>query len=136
MAFLFLPIDPSIGNPYKYIGNVIATDAGDYLFIDMADFCYGDPRFDIAMQYLVSHEISEKRAHESYHTNMKVLGEFWVSFVKYYTGDASEENLRKFDKDLTFFVCMRLLYISWMTGWQEFMCIDCQRFFKRFIENE
>ena len=31
---------------------------------------------------------------------MKVLGEFWRSFVKYYTGDASSEGFEKFNKDL------------------------------------
>ena len=119
-----------------HIGNIIVTDDDNYLFIDLADFCYGNPKFDLAMLYLICNEVSEKHANETYHTTKEVLGKFWKSFIKYYMNDGSEENLAKINDELSFFVSMRTMCIAWMSQWNEFMCKESRKFFGRFVENE
>jgi len=119
-----------------HIGNVIVTGDGDYLFIDMADFCYGDPRFDIAMLYIICNVISEKNSLQNYHNTKEVLGKFWKSFVKYYEKNNDPDYVDKYNKDLYFFVSMRMLYLAYVTNWTGFMCDLSRDFLKRYIENE
>ncbi len=69
-----------------HIGNIIRADGKDY-WIDLADFRYGHPYFDMGMLYFVcvsnpSDEIAQRLFHLSHAQMLRV----WEVFVKGYFG--------------------------------------------------
>jgi uncharacterized protein (TIGR02172 family) len=74
-----------------HMGNVLLTGK-DSLFIDMGDFGYGNPLFDLGMVYYVSHCISPEMTDDLYHNTIDTMHAFWKYFSKYYFGaDTADE---------------------------------------------
>ncbi len=77
-----------------HIGNVVLTDS-DALFIDMGDFCFGNPIFDFGAMYVVCHFVSEDYCIKNYHINIKTVKKIWEVFIdKYFAECNKEERLR------------------------------------------
>lgn len=84
-----------------HIGNIITSGGVDY-WIDLADFRYGDPRFDLGMLYFVcvwneNEDISDRVFHLSHAQMLRV----WDVFVKNYYGPdadraAVDDSIRPF----------------------------------------
>ena len=73
-----------------HIGNLIMAD-GTYYWIDLADFRYGHPDFDMAMFYFVSvcnpgDDLSQKLFHLSHAQMLQV----WEAFVRNYFGPEAD----------------------------------------------
>ena len=73
-----------------HIGNIIRAGGKDY-WIDLADFRYGHPYFDMGMLYFVcisnpSDEIAQRLFHVSHAQMVKV----WEAFVRYYFGPEAD----------------------------------------------
>lgn len=105
-----------------HFGNAIITDRGEKLFIDMGDFSYGNPLFDLGVLWFMSHANSEERSMDMFHTNNANLLKFYQSFVKYYfDGKLSEEEADKLLKPyaaltVLFFAHKSHHYEEWMMG--------------------
>ena len=67
-----------------HMGNAIITKDNEKLFIDMGDFAYGHPYFDLGVFYFVTHSKNEDRNMELFHTSGENLYKFYQSFIKYY----------------------------------------------------
>lgn len=74
-----------------HFGNAIVTSDGQKLFIDMSDFAYGNPLFDLGTLYFVTHNDRDKHSEELFHNTSSVLREFYEHFVKYYYPNLSLE---------------------------------------------
>lgn len=72
-----------------HFGNAIITEDNEKLFIDMSDFAYGDPLFDLGTMYFVTHNERDNVSEELFHSPRKVLIEFYEHFIKYYYPDKS-----------------------------------------------
>lgn len=68
-----------------HIGNLITNEKEIY-WIDVADFRYGNPLYDIGMFYLVSNCNSEEMTQELYHISNAQMQEIWKIFVCEYFG--------------------------------------------------
>ena len=66
-------------------GNAILADGKRY-FIDMGDFCYGYPLFDVGMLYLCCILDGEDYLMEYFHINKPTAVRFWEAFAPAYFG--------------------------------------------------
>ncbi len=65
-------------------------------FIDLGDFCYGYPMFDIGMVYLCCCLNDESWTMEQYHMSNATAARFWDAFAKEYFGaDADMDEVMK-----------------------------------------
>ena len=73
-----------------HIGNIIMADDRTW-WIDLADFRYGDPRFDIAMLWFVcvANE-SEELAQRLFHISHGQMLQVWDVFVRTYFGENAD----------------------------------------------
>ena len=78
-----------------HTGNAILANGWEPLWIDMGDFCYGDPLIDIGTLYFITHgtHTGDKTPERLFHTNNENLYAFWQSFIQYYFPGQSEEEL-------------------------------------------
>jgi len=91
-----------------HIGNVITADGKKTMFIDLPDFSYGNPMFDLGTLYYTTHLDDEERTMNIFHTNTKQMLEFWEAFVKYrFDG----EDLEKANKRIMPFAAFRVIII-------------------------
>lgn len=65
--------------------NVI-TDGTRNFFIDLGDFAYGNPLFDLGMVLLTSRYDSDEFVEEVFHMTNETAGKFWKFFVSEYFG--------------------------------------------------
>ena len=73
-----------------HIGNMIMAD-GQYWWIDLADFRYGDPRFDLGMLYFVCiGNDSEAIAQRLFHLSLAQMQQVWEVFVRTYYGPQAD----------------------------------------------
>ena len=79
-----------------HIGNALM--AGDKLYwIDLADFAYGNPLFDIGMLYFVSRlSTSEEMSDKIFHLSCAQMCEIWSIFVREYFGPGKEKEINAF----------------------------------------
>lgn len=75
-------------------GNLIQA-AGNYYWIDLDRFAYGDPMFDIGHLFLICRVYAPmKRVQDIFHMNLDQFQRFWDAFAKEYTG---KEDHSEFD---------------------------------------
>ena len=107
-----VPDSPTCLHGDLHIGNVI-TDGERTLWIDVGDFAYGVPEWDLGMLYYASNYMSEPRALSIFHLPIEVLKQHWAVFAKAYYGTTNQEELRKKEQALfPFFAVKMLLVIS------------------------
>lgn len=66
-------------------GNAVFNETGRY-FIDLGDFCYGHPYFDVAMLYLCCILDGEAYMSKYFHMDKPTAIKFWEAFVPVYFG--------------------------------------------------
>lgn len=95
-----------------HLGNIIFTDKGDKLFIDLADFSYGHPYFDLGTFYFVSHGSDDATAERLFHMSKAQLIKCWESFVKYYFNVSTKEEIEKIDYMIQPFSALKVLHFG------------------------
>lgn len=80
-------------------GNFITNGEKDYI-IDLGNFTYGNPIYDWASWYQVTHILTEKRTDELFHMPIEKVRECWKLSVKYYFGYETEEEIKAFEDSL------------------------------------
>lgn len=107
-----VPDTPTCLHGDLHIGNVI-TDGKRTLWIDVGDFAYGVPEWDLGMMYYATNLMSEQRAISIFHLPIEVLRQHWTVFAKAYYGTTNQEELRKKEQGLfPFFGVKMLMTIS------------------------
>lgn len=94
-------------------GNAIFTDKDRY-FIDLGDFCYGHPSFDLGMVLLTCKLGSESFTKDVFHMDNKTAGEFWEAFAAEYFG--ADVPLREIEEELLPYAGLKTLIIERDTG--------------------
>lgn len=93
-----------------HIGNII-TDGNRTLWIDVGDFSYGAPEWDLCMLFYVSIFLNEQRADNIFHLTPDVLKKHWVLFAKAYYGISDEGELMEKERALYPYFALKLLFI-------------------------
>lgn len=105
-----VPDTPTCLHGDLHIGNII-TDGDRTLWIDVGDFAYGVPEWDLGMMFYSSNYMSEQRAISIFHLPIEVLRKHWAVFAKAYFGIEDQEELKKKQQALFPFFAVKMLFI-------------------------
>lgn len=105
-----VPDAPTCLHGDLHIGNII-TDGKRTLWIDVGDFAYGVPEWDLGMMFYASNYMSEQRAISIFHLPMDVLRQHWAVFAKEYYGITDPEELKKKEQALLPYFAVKMLFI-------------------------
>lgn len=93
-----------------HIGNII-TDGERTLWIDVGDFAYGAPEWDLCMLFYSANFMNEQRADNIFHLTPDILKKHWVLFAKAYYGITTEEELKEKERTLYPYFALKLLFV-------------------------
>jgi len=93
--------------------NAIFTSDKRY-FIDLGDFCYGYPLFDVGMLYLCCILDGEKYLLEYFHMDKPTAVKFWEHFAHAYFG--KDRSLKDIEEEIRPFAGLKTLVIERDTG--------------------
>ena len=89
-------------------GNVITNWDKDYV-IDVGDFTYGNPLYDWAQWFFMSHYLPEDNIDKVFHMSKADIIECWRLSVKYSFGYTSEEQIDEFEKEVEPFLAFVMI---------------------------
>lgn len=89
--------------------NAIFTGSKRY-FIDLGDFCYGHPLFDVGMLYLCCILDGEEYISEYFHMHKETAVQFWEAFAQVYYG--KDRSLKEIEKEIRPFAGLKTLIIE------------------------
>jgi len=108
-----------------HFGNAITDGSQDY-FIDLGNLSYGNPKFDIAMFYMVAHYGANEIIEHNFHLSASLAMEFWHAFKKeYYGRDIPDEDILA---DLKDYLLVRTLWMQKDTGNAPYVMIFMNHF--------
>ena len=93
-------------------GNIIMTKDGDVLFIDMGDFAYGDPRFDLGCLYFNMHNPLPGAAQKVFHCEPEQLTVFWRDFIKHYYSLKTEKEIDEKTEEIKPYAGLVVIYYA------------------------
>jgi len=105
-----IPDTPTCLHGDLHIGNII-TDGERTLWIDVGDFAYGVPEWDLCMMYYATNFMSEQRADSIFHLPIAVLRQHWAVFAMAYYGISDQEELKKKEQALLPYFAVKMLFI-------------------------
>ena len=105
-----VPSTPTCLHGDLHIGNII-TDGQRDLWIDVGDFAYGVPEWDLGMMYYSTHFLSPERADGIFHLDNDTLRAHWDSFAPVYYGTDSREVLDAEVRKLHPYIAAKLAFI-------------------------
>lgn len=89
--------------------NVIFANGTRY-FIDLGDFCYGNPLFDLGMVYLTCNLSDESFIKETFHMEKATSIKFWEAFASAYFG--KNRSLKDIEEEIKPFAGLKTLIIE------------------------
>ena len=93
-----------------HIGNII-TDGRRDLWIDVGDFAYGRPEWDLCMMYYIAKFLNAERADSLFHVSPDVLREHWRIFSRAYYGTDDADTLQQTEQGLYPYFALKLLFV-------------------------
>ena len=93
-----------------HIGNII-TDGSRDLWIDVGDFAYGVPEWDLCMMYYSTNFMSEARADNIFHLDLLTLRKHWEVFAKEYYGTDSKEAIEEEERKLQPYIALKIAFL-------------------------
>lgn len=92
-----------------HIGNVIInTDTLERYWIDLADFSYGNPLFDLGMFYFVSCCNPDEMVYDIFHLHVGQMRKVWEYFAREYFGQ--DVSISELDKKMAPFAALYMIY--------------------------
>lgn len=96
-----------------HYGNVICAGGKDW-FIDLGDFCTGNPLFDLGVAMLIMKMSPKPHFRDLYHMDYETSMIFWETFVRAYFG--SDRPVASVEEELTPFAALRTLAFQNISG--------------------
>ena len=93
-----------------HIGNII-TDGKRDLWIDVGDFAYGVPQWDLGMMYHATHFLTPERTDNLFHLDPPTLKAHWDAFAPAYYGTDDKEELEAEVKKLYPYAAAKIIYV-------------------------
>lgn len=92
-----------------HIGNIITDGKKDY-WIDLGDFAYGVPEWDLSMNFYLACYMSPEYMDNLFHLDPATLRNHWNLLVKAYYGIQTEEEQRSCEKNLLKYTALKLYF--------------------------
>lgn len=105
-----VPSTPTCLHGDLHIGNII-TDGQRDLWIDVGDFAYGVPEWDLSMMYHATHSLTAERADNIFHLDNDMLKAHWDAFAPVYYGTDSKEVLEAEVRKLYPFIATKMAFL-------------------------
>lgn len=104
--------DTAIHGDLQFSNGIFVEENGirTSYFIDLGDFCYGYPMFDIGMVYLCCFLNDEAWTQEVFHMTNDMAKRFWYAFAPEYFG--SDANLEEIEKTARIYAGLKTLIIE------------------------
>lgn len=100
-----------------HIGNMITNGEADY-WIDLGDFRYGNPLFDLGMFNLACNCNPDWLTEKLFHVDNATMGEVWRIFVRDYFGST---DLQEIDRQVAPFSALYMIFFGNREGLQPYM---------------
>jgi uncharacterized protein (TIGR02172 family) len=111
LAFLErVPDTPNFLHGDLQIGNII-TDGYRTLWIDVGEFSYGAPEWDVCIMWIMSQRLDEKRADMLFHMTQEQFKEHWNIFLPAYLGTKDPQELGSYVKRIIPFYAVKVPYV-------------------------
>ena len=104
-----VPSTPTCLHGDLHIGNII-TDGSRDLWIDVGDFAYGAPQWDLGMMFYTANFMSAERADSIFHLDNDMLRAHWKAFAPVYYGTDDEKVLEAEVKKLYPFIATKIAF--------------------------
>ena len=92
------------------IGNII-TGNGRTLWIDVGEFAYGTPEWDISIMWTISHRMSGDRAENLFHVSPEQLRAHWDYFLPAYLGTKDPQEMEAYVRHIIPFYVTKVPYV-------------------------
>ena len=93
-----------------HIGNVI-TDGQRDLWIDLGQFCYGVPEWDLGWMWTICNRMDGKRTDFILHVTPETLKAHWNIFLAAYLGTDNQAAIADYARRITAYYAVRLPYM-------------------------
>ena len=93
-----------------HIGNII-TDGKRVLWIDVGDFAYGCPEWDLSMLFHASTNLTPERAESIFHLKPEDLRKHWEIFSREYFGTTDQAKLKNYEASLLPYLGLKLIFL-------------------------
>lgn len=94
-----------------HVGNLITNGKENY-WIDLADFRYGNPLFDMGMMHFTCNCCPDSMTFELYHFHNEEMERVWRIFVREYFGANNDEDLKKVNEMTAPFAALMIVHFS------------------------
>ena len=112
MAFVEqLPVATTCLHGDLHIGNIITNDMEDW-WIDLGDFSYGYPLFDLGMVYFTAKCNDDDLTMKLYHITNEQYYRFWDIFIRAYLGTNDEAEIAAREAEIKKYAALRMVIIS------------------------
>ena len=102
-----------------HIGNLLTAD-GQHYWIDLADFAYGNPLFDLGMM-CVTANLPDGLIRHLYHISKAQMGRVWNIFIKEYYGVTTDDEVEKHSDLIRKYASLYMLRFSLNSTMEPFM---------------
>ena len=92
------------------IGNII-TDGNRTLWIDVGEFSYGVPQWDISILWTMAHNMKADRSMNLFHITPETFNKHWNIFLPAYLGTTDPGELEAYTKRLLPFYAAKVPYV-------------------------
>ena len=93
-----------------HIGNII-TDERRNLWIDLGQFSYGEPEWDLGWMWTICNQIDDQRSDFILHLTPETLKVHWNIFIAAYLGTNDREAIGQYTRRLMPYYAVRLPYM-------------------------
>lgn len=93
-----------------HIGNII-TDGNRTLWIDIGQFGYGAPEWDLGWFWTITHNLGDNRADFLLHLTQETLVSFWDAFLPAYLGTSAPTALREYTRKILAYYAVRVPFM-------------------------
>ncbi|MBP5770856.1 MAG: TIGR02172 family protein [Bacteroidaceae bacterium] len=106
----FVPSTPTCLHGDLHIGNII-TDGQRNLWIDVGDFAYGVPQWDLCMMYYSANLMSSERIENLFHVDSPTMRAHWNAFAPVYYGTQDKDVLEAEVRKLYPFIATKIAFL-------------------------
>ena len=92
-----------------HIGNIITDGEKDY-WIDLGDFAYGAPEWDLSMNFFLAFYLAPEFMNNLFHLDPATFRRHWNLLVRSYYGIQTEEEVRSCEKGMLKYTALKLMF--------------------------
>lgn len=114
-----------------HIGNII-TDGERHLWIDLGEFAYGAPEWDLALLWTMCHNMPDDRVQHIFHITHDTMQAHWDLFFPAYLGTTDAQAIAEATRRLMPYYAAKVPYIFDMVFSKPMPDVALQNIIKRF----